>query len=37
VAVGVPLARWYRRSRNMAVPAITHALVDAVRSALGLY
>jgi membrane protease YdiL (CAAX protease family) len=32
--VGVPLAFFWRRSGNLAVPAFTHALIDAVRNAL---
>jgi membrane protease YdiL (CAAX protease family) len=33
--VGVPLSIYWRRSGNLAVPATTHAVVDAVRNALG--
>jgi hypothetical protein len=35
IAIGVPLSIWMRRSRNLAVPGMTHALIDAVRNALG--
>jgi hypothetical protein len=34
VAVGVPLAIYWRHSGNLAVPAITHALASAARNAL---
>lgn len=34
--IGVPLAIAWRRSGNLAVPAFTHAMIDAVRNALGL-
>lgn len=33
-AVGVPLSVYWRRSGNLFVPGVTHALVDAVRNAL---
>jgi membrane protease YdiL (CAAX protease family) len=32
--VGVPLSIFWRRSGNLAVPAFTHAFIDAVRNAL---
>jgi hypothetical protein len=32
--IGVPLATYWRQSGNLAVPAFTHALIDAVRNAL---
>jgi membrane protease YdiL (CAAX protease family) len=32
--VGVPLAVYWRKSGNLAVPAFTHALIDAVRNRL---
>jgi membrane protease YdiL (CAAX protease family) len=32
--IGVPLAIFWRKSGNLAVPAFTHALIDAVRNAL---
>ena len=32
--IGFPLAIYWRRSGNLAVPAFTHALIDAVRNAL---
>jgi len=35
VAVGVPLSLWWRRSGNLTVPDATHAVLDAVRAALG--
>jgi membrane protease YdiL (CAAX protease family) len=34
VATGVPLTIGWRRSGNLAVPGIAHALIDAVRNAL---
>jgi hypothetical protein len=34
VLIGVPLAIYWRRSGNLAVPAFTHAMIDAVRNAL---
>lgn len=34
--IGVPLAIYWRRSGNLAVPAFTHAMIDAVRNALRL-
>jgi membrane protease YdiL (CAAX protease family) len=37
VAVGVPLCIFWRRSGNLAVPAFSHAWVDAIRNALGLF
>jgi membrane protease YdiL (CAAX protease family) len=33
--IGVPLSIYWRRSGNLAVPTTTHALVNAVRNALG--
>ncbi len=33
-AIGVPLSFFWRRSGNLAVPAFSHALIDAVRNAL---
>jgi membrane protease YdiL (CAAX protease family) len=36
IAVGVPLALWFRKGRNLAVPAITHSFINAVRNAAGL-
>jgi membrane protease YdiL (CAAX protease family) len=36
LAVGVPLSIWWRRSGNLAVPGLVHALLDAVRNALML-
>jgi len=33
IAVGVPLSLFWRRSGNLAVPALTHAVIDAVRNA----
>ena len=36
IAVGVPLALSFRKGRNLAVPAITHAFIDAVRNGFGL-
>jgi membrane protease YdiL (CAAX protease family) len=33
--IGVPLSIYWRRSGNLAIPATTHALVNAVRNALG--
>jgi membrane protease YdiL (CAAX protease family) len=35
VAIGVPLSFAWRRSGNLAVPALAHATIDAVRNALG--
>jgi hypothetical protein len=35
-AVGVPLSVYWRQSGNLAVPGFTHALIDAVRDALGV-
>ena len=32
--IGVPLAIYWRHSSNLAVPAFTHAMIDAVRNAL---
>ena len=32
--IGVPLAIYWRQSGNLAVPAFTHAMIDAVRNAL---
>jgi membrane protease YdiL (CAAX protease family) len=32
--IGVPLSIFWRRSGNLAVPAFTHAFIDAVRNAL---
>jgi membrane protease YdiL (CAAX protease family) len=34
VLIGVPLSIYWRRSGNLAVPAFTHAFIDAVRNAL---
>jgi len=34
--IGVPLAIYWRQSGNLAVPAFTHAMIDAVRNALQL-
>jgi hypothetical protein len=34
IAVGVPLSIWWRRSGNLAVPSVAHALIDAVRNVL---
>ena len=34
MAVGVPLSLGWRRSGNLVVPALAHALIDAVRNAL---
>jgi membrane protease YdiL (CAAX protease family) len=34
VAIGVPLALYWRRSGNLFVPATAHAFIDAVRNAL---
>jgi hypothetical protein len=34
--IGVPLAIYWRQSGNLAVPAFTHALIDAVRHMMGL-
>jgi membrane protease YdiL (CAAX protease family) len=34
VPIGVPLSIYWRRSGNLAVPAFTHAFIDAVRNAL---
>jgi membrane protease YdiL (CAAX protease family) len=34
VAVGIPLSVYWRRSGNLAVPATTHAFIDAMRNAL---
>ncbi|MGH2585834.1 MAG: CPBP family intramembrane glutamic endopeptidase [Dehalococcoidia bacterium] len=34
VLVGVPLSLWWRRSGNLAVSGVTHALNDSVRNAL---
>jgi membrane protease YdiL (CAAX protease family) len=38
VALGVPLSFAWRRTRNLAAPALAHAVTDAVRNAtmLGL-
>jgi hypothetical protein len=36
IAVGVPLSLWFSKGRNLAVPGITHAFVNAVRNGLGL-
>ena len=33
VLIGVPLAIYWRQSGNLAVPAFTHAMIDAVRNA----
>jgi membrane protease YdiL (CAAX protease family) len=33
-AIGVPLSLGWRRTGNLAVPALAHALIDAVRNAL---
>jgi len=32
--IGVPFSLWWRRCGNLAVPGVTHALIDAVRNAL---
>jgi membrane protease YdiL (CAAX protease family) len=32
--IGIPLSIYWRRSGNLAVPAVTHAFIDAVRNAL---
>lgn len=32
--IGVPLAVYWRRSGNLAIPAFTHAMIDAVRNAM---
>lgn len=34
VAIGVPMSLCWRRSGNLAVPAVSHAVIDAVRNAL---
>jgi membrane protease YdiL (CAAX protease family) len=33
-AIGIPMSFFWRRSGNLAVPAFSHALIDAVRNAL---
>jgi membrane protease YdiL (CAAX protease family) len=32
--IGIPLSIYWRKSGNLAVPAFTHAFIDAVRNAL---
>jgi hypothetical protein len=32
--IGIPLAIYWRKSGNLAVPAFTHALIDGVRDGL---
>jgi membrane protease YdiL (CAAX protease family) len=34
--LGIPLSFAWRRSGNLAVPCAVHAIVDAVRNAIGL-
>lgn len=36
IPVGMFLSLWWRRSGNLAVPGITHAVIDSVRNALGV-
>ena len=33
--IGIPLSIFWRRSGNLAVPALSHAFIDAIRNALG--
>ncbi|MVU83772.1 CPBP family intramembrane metalloprotease [Nocardia sp. ET3-3] len=36
IPVGMFLSLWWRRSGNLAVPGITHAVIDSVRNGLGV-
>jgi membrane protease YdiL (CAAX protease family) len=35
IAVGMPLSSGWRKSGNLLVPGVTHAVIDAVRNGLG--